>query len=178
MCGNGTVRCRFPGLRSLGRGVAVDVRSAPLIYLRTRLAAELETWLTPQDRQKFQPHVTIQNKVTPEVARDLLERLSSDWQPLAGYGQAWNFGGIAAARGKEQQRSCSGARRKSFHKQFTKRLSLLCHLALLKRVCYNKRGFMMVRTPDPRLFFLLCVVAMHPGYSKRTVCPPEEETAR
>jgi 2'-5' RNA ligase len=86
----------LPGLRSLGRGVAVEVRSAPLIHLRNRLAAEFETWLTPQDRQKFQPHVTIQNKVTPEAARNLLERLSNDWKPLVCQGQGlqlWRYRG-------------------------------------------------------------------------------------
>lgn len=57
---------------------------------------EFAAWLTPQDRQKFQPHVTIQNKVTPEAARELLERLSDTWEPVTAQGrglQLWRYRG-------------------------------------------------------------------------------------
>ena len=58
--------------RSLGRGVALGYESADLVRLRGVLAQEWAAWLTPQDRQGFRPHVTIQNKVEPAAARALL----------------------------------------------------------------------------------------------------------
>ena len=69
------------GLRNLGRGVAYTLESHELLALRQRLAAAWWEWLTPQDRQKFKPHVTIQNKVAPEVARATLFALQAAWQP-------------------------------------------------------------------------------------------------
>src|SRR6478672_6881492 len=45
----------FPGVRSLGRGVAVDVVSDELNALRAQLARHFHDWLTPQDRQGYRP---------------------------------------------------------------------------------------------------------------------------
>jgi 2'-5' RNA ligase len=74
-------RAPFPadvtGLRSLGRGVAYAVESAGLAALRARLARIWAPWLTPQDRQPFRPHVTVQNKAAPVEARALLEGLGA-----------------------------------------------------------------------------------------------------
>jgi 2'-5' RNA ligase len=69
------------GVRFLGRGVAYDLASAELDRLRSSLAASWQPWLTPQDRQKHRAHVTVQNKVAPEVARALHERLSAAFVP-------------------------------------------------------------------------------------------------
>ena len=69
------------GLRFLGRGVAYLLESAELTVLRSRLAATWEPWLTPQDRQRHSPHVTVQNKVEPAVARALHERLLAGFAP-------------------------------------------------------------------------------------------------
>jgi 2'-5' RNA ligase len=69
------------GLRFLGRGVAYTLRSAELADLRDGLAAAWEPWLTPQDRQRHAPHVTVQNKVDPAVARALHDRLSAEFTP-------------------------------------------------------------------------------------------------
>lgn len=65
----------FSGWRFLGRGVAANVEAAQLLDLRARLADVWRAWLTTQDRQKFQPHITIQNKVAPEEAKRLYEKL-------------------------------------------------------------------------------------------------------
>jgi 2'-5' RNA ligase len=73
---------RVVGLRSLGRGVAYTLESAALARLRGALAARWADWLTPQDRQKHQPHVTVQNKVTPEAARALLSELQAGFTPF------------------------------------------------------------------------------------------------
>jgi 2'-5' RNA ligase len=68
------------GLQFLGRGVALKVSGAELLALHGRLSAAFEDVLIAQDRQRFQPHVVVQNKVTPEVARRTsieLEEVSS-----------------------------------------------------------------------------------------------------
>ena len=46
------------GLRSLGRGVAYDLRSPGLSALRRELARRWEPWLGAQDRQGFKPHMS------------------------------------------------------------------------------------------------------------------------
>jgi len=69
------------GLRMLGRGVAYTLRSAELAVLRDGLAALWKPWLTRQDRQRHAPHVTVQNKVEPAVARALHDRLVADFLP-------------------------------------------------------------------------------------------------
>ena len=65
------------GVRMLGRGVAFDLASAELTGLRDGLAAAFDPWLTRQDRQWSRPHVTVQNKVEPAVARALFEDMSA-----------------------------------------------------------------------------------------------------
>jgi 2'-5' RNA ligase superfamily len=69
------------GLRLLGRGVAFTLRSADLAGLRDGLASAWEPWLTRQDRQRHAPHVTVQNKVDPAVARALHDRLLAGFAP-------------------------------------------------------------------------------------------------
>ena len=71
-----------PGLRFLGRGVAYALESSSLAALRASLAREWEGWLTPQDRQGWRPHVTIQNKVSPEAARALHANLQAAFAPF------------------------------------------------------------------------------------------------
>lgn len=77
-------KLRFTGWKFLGRGSAVEIESAELVSLRNKLANEWSDHLTPQDRQKFAPHVTVQNKVEPEEARRLFEQLNTDWEPKTG----------------------------------------------------------------------------------------------
>ena len=70
------------GLRSLGRGVAYTVDAPALLALRAALAAEWRDWLTPQDRQSYRPHLTIQNKATPDAARILLAGMQAGFAPF------------------------------------------------------------------------------------------------
>lgn len=65
----------------LGRGVALRLDAARLGPLRALLAAAWRDWLSPQDRQPYRPHVTIQNKVAPEAARALHATLARDFRP-------------------------------------------------------------------------------------------------
>lgn len=69
------------GLRSLGRGVALVLTSAAALALRGQLASSWTGSLTPQDAQPWSPHVTVQNKVDPTVARRLLAELTGSFQP-------------------------------------------------------------------------------------------------
>lgn len=70
------------GIRNLGRGVAYELSSPELVALRGELAKNWEPWLGAQDRQGFKPHVTVQNKVSPEEARILRERLQEIFSPF------------------------------------------------------------------------------------------------
>lgn len=86
----------FPGVRPLGRGVAVEVDAPELVRLRKALAARWAGWLSPQDRQGYRPHVTVQNKVDPAAARRTFAHLAADWVPFAGRGEGldlWYYRG-------------------------------------------------------------------------------------
>jgi 2'-5' RNA ligase len=78
-------RAPFPvavtGLRPLGRGVAFDLACDELAGLHRELGLRWRELLTPQDRQPLRPHVTVQNKATPESARALLAALQADFAP-------------------------------------------------------------------------------------------------
>ena len=82
------------GPHSLGRGVAFRLHSAELHAFRTLLADAFDPWLTPQDRQGFRPHVTVQNKVEPAEARLALETLQAEFQPFDVTGESvwiWRY---------------------------------------------------------------------------------------
>lgn len=87
---------RFTGLRSLGRGVALEVASPPLVALRKALAYAWARRLTRQDAQGFRPHVTVQNKVTAEAAAGLLSELGAGFEPWEARGEGlllWHYRG-------------------------------------------------------------------------------------
>ena len=69
------------GLRSLGKGVAYRLASKTLLHLQSELAHAFQTELSPQDKQRFQPHVVVQNKVTPAAAREVLTSLQAQFVP-------------------------------------------------------------------------------------------------
>jgi 2'-5' RNA ligase len=84
----------FPKLRFLGQGVAVELDSPELIHLHQDLAEIWREWLSRQDQQSYRPHITIQNKVTPEAARDLYDQLK--WEVFNGKGEGlllWRYQG-------------------------------------------------------------------------------------
>lgn len=86
----------FPRVRFIGRGVAVDVESPALVAARGELAQRWQPLLTPQDRQRYKPHVTIQNKAAPEAARQLFAELAETWQNHTGSGVGlllWHYRG-------------------------------------------------------------------------------------
>ncbi len=69
------------GVRSLGKGVAYRLAATELQTLHAALSQAFAADLTAQDRQRFQPHIVVQNKVTPVAARELLTRLESQFVP-------------------------------------------------------------------------------------------------
>lgn len=74
-------KAAIAGLMDLGGGVAFRVASDDLDRIRRELATVLHGALTAQDSGGWRPHVTIQNKVSPKVARMLLETLKRDFRP-------------------------------------------------------------------------------------------------
>lgn len=86
----------FTTLRFLGKGVAVEVDCPELIQLRQQLATHWRDWLSRQDQQGYRPHITIQNKVTPDQARLLYNQLTSEWKSFQGIGEGlllWYYKG-------------------------------------------------------------------------------------
>ena len=82
------------GLRSIGRGVAYTLASPVLLEVHRRLTSSLDQYLIPQDRQRFSPHVVIQNKVTGDQARALLQTLQPKfrrWTVLAVGLDVWQY---------------------------------------------------------------------------------------
>jgi hypothetical protein len=73
---------RATGLKFMGRGVMYTLDNPQLPALHRDLQKRWEPWLTPQDRQGLRPHITVQNKVDPAVARALHEELAAGFQPF------------------------------------------------------------------------------------------------
>ena len=76
-----TPRALIAGLMDLGGGVAFRVVSDELDSIRQELADAFHGLLTAQDAAGWRPHVTIQNKVEPKVARQLRARLERSFNP-------------------------------------------------------------------------------------------------
>ncbi len=85
------------GVMDLGGGVAFRVVSQGLDALRGELAHDLHGLLGAQDGGGWRPHVTIQNKVAPKVARELVHSFEQGFQPrplrIAGLGLHRYLGG-------------------------------------------------------------------------------------
>ena len=90
-------RAEIAGLMDLGGGVAFRIVSDDLDSIRAGLAEAFRGSLTAQDSQGWRPHVTIQNKVAPKVARGLIEELDAGFHPrplrIAGLGLHRYLGG-------------------------------------------------------------------------------------
>jgi hypothetical protein len=76
---------RIEGLMDLGGGVAFRIVSPDLDRIREDLAHDLHGLLGAQDVGGWRPHVTMQNKVAPKVARALVASLEHGFvqRPLA-----------------------------------------------------------------------------------------------
>lgn len=89
-------KLQFSDLGFIGKGTIIKVESSELISLRNKLANHWFDWLNAQDKQKFLPHVTVQNKTEPAEARRVYEKLNESWQPRIGTAtalQLWHYRG-------------------------------------------------------------------------------------
>lgn len=87
------IAARLEGVMSLGTGTALHLTSPEMLALRSDLAAQFHGLLTLQDAHEPRLHVTIQNKVSSQAARDLQRRLSAQIEP-----RAFTFPGLALHR--------------------------------------------------------------------------------
>ena len=81
-------------VRLLGKGVGYRLESRLLQQLHRQLQKQWQAWLTPQDQSKLWPHVTVQNKVSPNEARGLYIKLANDFEPFEATGtglQLWEY---------------------------------------------------------------------------------------
>jgi hypothetical protein len=78
------------GLMDLGGGVAFRIVSPELDRIRSELAEGLHGLFGAQDSGGWRPHITIQNKVPPKIARALKDSLERTFSPrplaIAGLG--------------------------------------------------------------------------------------------
>ena len=74
-------RASIEGVMDLGGGVAFRVVSPELDRIRAQLAEDFHGLLSAQDAGGWRPHVTIQNKVPPRRARELIATLERDFSP-------------------------------------------------------------------------------------------------
>jgi 2'-5' RNA ligase len=74
------------GVKFMGRGVMYTLDNPTLPALHKRLQRQWQPWLSPQDQQGLRPHITVQNKVDPTVARQLHEELAAGFQPFEALG--------------------------------------------------------------------------------------------
>ena len=103
----GPLALEVAGVQFMGQGVMYKLASPALRRLHKTLQTAWQTefgfTLSGQDRQPLHPHVTVQNKVTPAVARALHEQLAASFQPFSGTGtglRLWAYrGGPWEARG-------------------------------------------------------------------------------
>ncbi|AQR72530.1 2'-5' RNA ligase family protein [Sphingomonas sp. LM7] len=90
-------RAKVTGLMSLGGGVAYRIEAPALSEIRDGLSQAFAGLLMPQDAGRWRPHVTVQNKVTPSLAKVVLGALSRDFVPreveIAGLASWWYRGG-------------------------------------------------------------------------------------
>lgn len=88
------INLHFPSVRFLGRGAAIEIIAPELVAVRANLANRWRELTTAQDRQKFKPHITVQNKTAPEAAKKTYENLKSEWQSRKGNAvglQLWHY---------------------------------------------------------------------------------------
>ena len=72
---------RLSAVIKLGRGTALAIESPAMLQIRDRIAERMHGLLTPQDTQRPRLHITIQNKVTADAARELHAALAPTFTP-------------------------------------------------------------------------------------------------
>lgn len=88
------INLQVTDVAGIGRGVAYKMESDALQGLHKGLQQQWRPWLIPQDSQKLWPHVTVQNKVAPQAARELLQQLKAGFIPFEAQGtglRLWRY---------------------------------------------------------------------------------------
>jgi 2'-5' RNA ligase len=78
----------------IGNGVAYKIECPALVQLHKSLQEEWSAFLIPQDKQRLWPHVTVQNKVPSEDAKQLLLFLQQNFSGFTTAGvalQLWEY---------------------------------------------------------------------------------------
>jgi hypothetical protein len=90
-------RARVSGLIALGGGVAYRIEAPELTAIREGLVEAFAGLLSAQDAGRWRPHVTVQNKVRPVLAKAVMAALARDFVPreveIAGLASWWYRGG-------------------------------------------------------------------------------------
>lgn len=77
-----------------GNGVAYEIECPQLVQLHNSLQQQWNSFLLPQDQEKLRPHITIQDKVPSEEAKELLLFLQGNFSAfdVKGTGlQLWEY---------------------------------------------------------------------------------------
>lgn len=77
--------------RLLGNGISIAVEGKTLLTCQKQLSVLWNEWLTPQDRQGYRPHITIQNKVSKEHALDSFAQIEKTFLPVVFTGDGINL---------------------------------------------------------------------------------------
>jgi hypothetical protein len=81
VAGHPPITASVTGLRHLGAGVAFTIASSELEAIHGRLRGAFMPWLGGQDMQTWQPHITVQNKVSRSAANTLHTALLEKFRP-------------------------------------------------------------------------------------------------
>ncbi len=78
-------------VKFIGKGVAYSIHCPQAKSLHQALQRRWMHWLNPQDAQGLWPHVTVQNKVQPDVARKTHAVLAAGFTPFSGLATGLNL---------------------------------------------------------------------------------------
>jgi len=91
------VDARISAIWNMGKGTALDVESPDMTELHALMRERFAGIMSAQDDRKLRLHITVQNKVSYEAARQLQRELKKDFKPrrfrFRGFGlYAWEGG--------------------------------------------------------------------------------------
>ena len=66
----------------MGFGSVYVIDCPALVDIRRNLADGWQDWLSPQDAQKYQPHITFQNKVDADTAKAVYNQEREKFTPF------------------------------------------------------------------------------------------------
>ena len=76
------IQAKTTDIMFMGFGSAYIIEAPDLCEMRKKLAQKWQMWLTPQDKNRFKPHVTFQNKVKANIAEELYKTEKEIFEPF------------------------------------------------------------------------------------------------